>query len=401
MNSKYLRKENEENLDYAMRLVEIKKEERPDDLDWGDIVELLGLDLNKDSLRKSQDTEFGGVAVYKKMKEKQIESQPIDYQDEVKVQLQELKKERIKVADERAALNRKLRNKSRQEDLHDLAIKCAEIISDSKEINVESSNYKIENPEEKVALLTLSDLHFGLEINEFNNVYNVEIFENRINRILDKIITYMTNNKVKSIYVLGLGDYLSGIIHTTTRIENRENIVQQVVKMSEYLFQFLSILSQYAEVFYYDVNDNHGRIFPNKDESQNDDNFALFIRWYLEAKFAEQENIHIMQNTFSNEIGVVEIFGRNYGFTHGHRDKIGEIVQNLSLMTKKFYDAIFMGHCHHFEANEVHGTYIYMNGSFSGTDAYANNLRKTSNPSQNLFILNPDEGIECQYLIKL
>lgn len=401
MNSKYLRKENEENLDYAMRLVDIKKEERPDDLDWGDIVELLGLDLNKDSLRKSQDTEFGGVAVYKKMKEKQIESQPIDYQDEVKVQLQELKKERIKVADERAALNRKLRNKSRQEDLHDLAIKCAEIISDSKEINVESSNYKIENPEEKVALLTLSDLHFGLEINEFNNLYNVEIFENRLNRILDKTINYMTVNNVKSIYVLGLGDYLSGIIHTTVRIENRENIVQQVVKMSEYLFQFLSILSQYAEVFYYDVNDNHGRIFANKDESQNDDNFALFIRWYLEAKFLEQENVHIMQNTFSNEIGVVEIFGKNYGFTHGHRDKIGEIVQNLSLMTKKFYDAIFMGHCHHFEANEVHGTYIYMNGSFSGTDAYANNLRKTSNPSQNLFILNPEEGIECQYLIKL
>ena len=56
MNSKYLRKENEEDLDYAMRLIDIKKEERPDDLDWGDIVELLGLDLNKDSLRKILST---------------------------------------------------------------------------------------------------------------------------------------------------------------------------------------------------------------------------------------------------------------------------------------------------------------------------------------------------------
>ena len=30
MNSKYLIKENEEDLDYAMRLIDIKKEERPD-----------------------------------------------------------------------------------------------------------------------------------------------------------------------------------------------------------------------------------------------------------------------------------------------------------------------------------------------------------------------------------
>ena len=43
-------------------------------------------------------------------------------------------------------------------------------------------------------------------------------------------------------------------------------------------------------------------------------------------------------------------------------------MQNLSLMTKKFYDAMFLAHCHHFEANEVHGTYVYMNGTLSGTD---------------------------------
>lgn len=102
MNPKYLRKDNEDDLDYAMRLVEIKKEEKPDDLDWADITELLGLDLNKDSLRKSQDTIFGGIAVYKKMKSRNLSKEPIDYQNEMQIQLQELKKERIKLSDERA-----------------------------------------------------------------------------------------------------------------------------------------------------------------------------------------------------------------------------------------------------------------------------------------------------------
>ena len=398
MNSKYLRKENEEDLDYAMRLIDIKKEERPDDLDWGDIVELLGLDLNKDSLRKSQDTIFGGIAVYKKMKDKELISKPSDYQQEVQIQLQELKKERIRLSDERAALNRRLRNEARKESMHDLITECAQ------SLKTEYNKIKpvcVEEEFEKAAILTLSDFHFGLEINEFNNVYNADVFYQRLNKILGKTIEYIQLNKVRTLYVLGLGDYMSGIIHTTTRIENRENIVQQVIKVSEALSQMLTELNKFVEIYYYDVTDNHGRVFPNKDDWENEDNFSLFVRWYLDARFKDSEYIHIMQNTYSNEIGVVEIFGRNYAFTHGHRDKISNIVQNLSLMTKKFYDAIFMAHCHHYEANETHGTYVYMNGTLSGTDMYANNERKTSNPSQNLFILNSNDGIECQYLIKL
>ena len=398
MNSKYLRKENEEDLDYAMRLIGIKKEERPDDLDWGDIVELLGLDLNKDSLRKSQDTIFGGIAVYKKMKDKELISKPSDYQQEVQIQLQELKKERIRLSDERAALNRRLRDEARKESMHDLITECAQ------SLKTEYNKIKpvcVEEEFEKAAILTLSDFHFGLEINEFNNVYNADVFYQRLNKILGKTIEYIQLNKVRTLYVLGLGDYMSGIIHTTTRIENRENIVQQVIKVSEALSQMLTELSKFVEIYYYDVTDNHGRVFPNKDDWENEDNFSLFVRWYLDARFKDNEYIHIMQNTYSNEIGVVEIFGRNYAFTHGHRDKISNIVQNLSLMTKKFYDAIFMAHCHHYEANEIHGTYVYMNGTLSGTDMYANNERKTSNPSQNLFILNSNDGIECQYLIKL
>lgn len=398
MNSKYLRKENEEDLDYAMRLIDIKKEERPDDLDWGDIVELLGLDLNKDSLRKSQDTIFGGIAVYKRMKNKELISKPSDYQQEVQIQLQELKKERIRLSDERAALNRRLRNEARKESMHDLITECAQ------SLKTEDNKIKpvcVEEEFEKAAILTLSDFHFGLEINEFNNVYNADVFYQRLNKILGKTIEYIQLNKVRTLYVLGLGDYMSGIIHTTTRIENRENIVQQVIKVSEALSQMLTELSKFVEIYYYDVTDNHGRVFSNKDDWENEDNFSLFVRWYLDARFKDNEYIHIMQNTYSNEIGVVEIFGRNYAFTHGHRDKISNIVQNLSLMTKKFYDAIFMAHCHHYEANEIHGTYVYMNGTLSGTDMYANNERKTSNPSQNLFILNSNDGIECQYLIKL
>lgn len=399
MNKEYFRKENENELDYAMRLISKKKEERVDDLDWSDICDLIGLDLNKDSLRKSQDTEFGGLAVYNKMKERTLQDKPEDYQNEIQVQLQELKKERMKIADERAALNRRLRKEARKSDLNDLARECAEIISKNNPL-FEVKEYKIKKPLNKTALLTLGDLHFGVGIDEFNNTYNPEIFEKRFNLLLNQTISYMRINSVEQIYVLGLGDYLSGTIHNAIRIENRERIVKQVINISEALCKFLTKLSLYAPVYYYDVSDNHGRIF-SKDDNANDDNFSLFIKWYLQSRFKGAQNIYIMDNDINEEIGSIEIYGKNYGFTHGHRDKISEVVQNLSLMTKKFYDAIFVGHCHHYEATEIHGTYVFMSGTLSGTDEYANNLRKTSNPSQNLYILNPEDGIECQYIIKL
>ena len=74
MNPDYEKHSGENDLDYAMRLIAIKKELKPGDLDWCDIVELLGLDYNPDSLRKSQDSPFGGLAVYKEMQKRIINS---------------------------------------------------------------------------------------------------------------------------------------------------------------------------------------------------------------------------------------------------------------------------------------------------------------------------------------
>ena len=53
INPKYNKLDNETDYEYGLRLISIKIEEKPDDLDWSDIVELLDLDCHKDSLRKA------------------------------------------------------------------------------------------------------------------------------------------------------------------------------------------------------------------------------------------------------------------------------------------------------------------------------------------------------------
>lgn len=53
MNPKYEQKDGEDLYEYGLRLIEIKMEQKPDDLDWEDIVEATQLDCHRDSLRLS------------------------------------------------------------------------------------------------------------------------------------------------------------------------------------------------------------------------------------------------------------------------------------------------------------------------------------------------------------
>lgn len=73
INPKYNKLDNETDYEYGLRLISIKIEEKPDDLDWSDIVELLNLDCHKDSLRKAAAvTDFCGYKVMQYFKDKQV-----------------------------------------------------------------------------------------------------------------------------------------------------------------------------------------------------------------------------------------------------------------------------------------------------------------------------------------
>ena len=393
MNEKYLRKENETKLDYIIRLVKNKNEY---DLDYVELFKMaFGVELAADECRKRYYGIKMVIDELDKIKYNTISEEKV--RNELDIQLQELKKERMKISDERAALNRKLREQSRVESVYELIEKIA------KENKSEDILELPELPhnDSVVGLLTLSDIHYGLEINEFNNSYSPEICRNRMGQLSAKVIENLKLHDITDLFIFGLGDYVEGLIHNIIRIESRESVIEQVMDMCEILTEFLKLLSKYANIYYYDVTDNHGRLFENKDNNLDKDNFSLLIKWYLKNKFEDSEVVHIMDNEINESIGAVNIFGRNYCFVHGHNDKIGDIVQNLSLMTNKHYDAVFLAHSHHFEANEIHGTYVYMNGTMVGADNYSNRIRKTSNPSQNFFVVSKEDGIKCQYLIRL
>lgn len=390
----YYKKENENELEWISRIV---KNRREYDLDYTEVFKILfGLDLAPDECRKRF---YGIKMIIDKIDNIKLDTvKDKDIKDDLYLQLEEIKKEKMKVSDERSSLNRRLRESSQKESYKEIAEHCAKCISEKNPFIFDKR--KIDDYEENQAILTLSDIHYGLDINKFNNKYNPEICKERFETLKDNVIKDMDRHNIKILNVLGLGDMIEGIIHNINRVESRENLINQIIGISELISQFLNELSKKYQIYYYDVIDNHSRVFPKYDENSNEDNFALLIKWYLKSRFEGNERVIIKDNEIDESIGTLKIFNKDYCFVHGNMDKISDIVQNLSLMTKRFYDGIFIGHMHHFEANETHGTYIYMSGTFAGNDEYANNGRTTSNPSQNLFIINKD-GIFCQYLIRL
>ena len=83
----------------------------------------------------------------------------------------------------------------------------------------------------------------------------------------DKILEIAKRHEVKKVHVVGLGDLISGGIHKTVQITNKENVIDQIKVATEYLSSFCYSLTEHFEsVFFYNVSGNHSRI-DKKEES--------------------------------------------------------------------------------------------------------------------------------------
>ena len=308
MNPNYARKENENDLDYAMRLISIKKEMKPGDLDWCDIVEYLGLDYNPDSLRKSQDSQFGGLAVYKEMQKRLAANAQPELQNKLTNDIHELQKIKFAISDERSALNKQLREQSRLDNIKDIAIQCVNKMNPLEPHLVQHDKHS-----EASLVITLSDFHYGLEISEFNNNYNSAIFHKRLEYLLAECINQICqNSRIGHVIILGIGDFIAGLIHNIIRIESRENVIEQVVAVSEALADFINKISLYCPVDYYDCVGNHSRLFEDKNNSLSKESFDLLIHYILQQRFLAIDDVTIHDYTISEKIGTFSAYGKQY-----------------------------------------------------------------------------------------
>ena len=315
------------------------------------------------------------------------------------IEIDELKKEKIKLRDERNQINSLVRRITREETLKEMVI---EAVSNMDEKFKLIPIIHKDHIGEKEAILQLSDVHYGIEIDNYWNKYNPEICRKRLSKLRDEVIARCQKENVYKLHVVNLGDLISGRIHAQLRINSRLDTVTQTQHIAELLAQFLADLSTYVDIEYYDCLDNHSRIEPIKENSLDLESLARFITWYLQGRLNEFHNIFIhYKNTFAPDIIDFNVLGHDIIAVHGDKDKPSKAIQNLSLMTQNHYDMVLTAHMHHFSADESNQTLLISNGSMMGTDDYSERLRLSSYPSQNLIIVSEDNVMEILYRIVL
>lgn len=316
---------------------------------------------------------------------------------EVDMKLLELKKRQMKISDERTQVNAILRRLSREETIKDIAHDFALQMNMKGELESHGKEYIYSDScGNKSAILEISDWHYGLVCDNYWNKYDTDIAKERIRSLLNQVILRCKENSVRDIHVVNLADLIAGRIHLTLRLQSRIDVITQTMEVSELLAQFLNELSKYFCVHYYDCLDNHSRLEPNKSDSLDMETLVRITPWYLKERC---KNINIHENAFGADIINFSVNGHEVLGVHGDKDKPSDVVDNLTLMTHKHYELVLTAHRHHFSCDEKNETVVVSNGSLMGTDSYAEKLRLSSKPSQNLIFVTEQNVIDSIHRI--
>lgn len=353
------------------------------DLDWSEIIAKYNLNMASDTLRKASSTIFGGAFVKSYFQAKNAIS---DNDTAYDVQLREIRREKQKLFDERAAFNKSNRDVARLEQ--DL---------DYLEELIKGTQYKpfdiiYHNDRDKDLIVLLSDMHIGLNVEGNFGKYSSDIAKEMLGKYLGEVVDAIELYKIQNVYVILLGDFISGNIHTTVQLQNRENVIEQIQLASEMTSDFIYNIAKHCDnVIVNSVGGNHSRL-GKKDDVLRDERLDNLVMWYAEAKLGNITNVHFeVEENIDPTIAKNTIRGKIYYSVHGDYDSYSENgINKLVMMTKEFPDGgIFFGHLHHNSYDDINDIKIIRSGSFAGTgDDYTVSKRISGKPSQVMCVVD-------------
>lgn len=407
MNPRYDRREGEDLYEYGLRLIETKVEQKPDDLDWQDIIEAAGIDCHRDSLRKAASTTpYSGYAVAQYMKQKYASAgaeDKDDYMSELDRKIVEMRKEAKRFYDQRREFNKLVDHAGRAENLEDRLVMAAERLNETRPLCVERRGGL--NFGDSEAVIVLADWHYGMTADNIWERYNTEVCRQRVEVLVDEAIERIKLHRCRRLHVVILGDMAHGAIHTSARVASEELVCDQLMQVSELIAQAVGILADTVEeTVIHATYGNHLRTVQNKADNIHADNMERLIPWWLQQRLSGRDDISFPPADYY-EFLYFDVCGSKICATHGDLDNIRDAGKTLNTLFAKKYghtiDYVLLADKHHKEEFESLGIESMIVRSLCGTDEYANNKRLYSVPGQLLMIFRPGVGADAQYQIKL
>lgn len=273
------RKETENEFQYLWRLGQAKDSGLLD-MDWNGIADLMNKYFGDPDKPYSEAAWRKPYQMAKKFLENGVFNNlsEDEYFKELRLQKQEIQKEKIKTRDERNELRRVIREEARKESYKEQILRSISEFQSNPLAYDESKQFTGILKTDNDLIVSCTDIHAGIEINNYFNKFDENVLRNRFNQYLDKIFEVQLRHGSENVYVI-LSELVSGIIHNELRIENNQNLIEQFLTVTNYISEFLSELSyHFNSVNVYICPGNHSRISPKKEDSlkgENIDHLAL------------------------------------------------------------------------------------------------------------------------------
>ena len=323
----------------------------------------------------------------------------VDTLSEIDSKRIELQKERQRFFDQRAAFNKLVRERAREEELNDIITRAIERGTLPSLLPIEPQTHFDEDGGD--LLVSLCDIHFGACVSNYWCEYNSDICAKMFIYYAKKVVEIARRHQARNCIIWANGDLISGSIHHTIQVSNQENIIQQITGVSELIAQFIACLSPHFEkVSYVSVSGNHSRI-DTKERALMQERLDDLVECYLSARMQSFENVEIgYGKRIDSSMYVVDVRGKLYVGIHGDYDPSPAHIQALQTMVGAPVYAVLIGHKHHNATDIVQGIRTIMAGSFMGMDDFCVQKRIFGKPEQMVCVCNSD-GIDCFYDVAL
>lgn len=393
------RKETENEFQYLWRLGQAKDSGLLD-IDWNGIADLMNKYFGDPDKPYSEAAWRKPYQMAKKFLENGVFNNlsEDEYFKELRLQKQEIQKEKRKLYDERLDINRRLREESRLETTIEKFENMLSNVSNNRYLSYSPTISEGEND----MIVCLSDLHIGATYYGFDGTYDSLIAKERLEKYLSKIIKIQETHHTENCVCLLLGDLISGSIHKTISVTNKENVIEQVKLACEYISDFVYELGKYFKtVELRGVAGNHSRL-EDKGDALLGERLDTLILWFIKSMLKNVKNISVIDEDVDDTLSTFFVRDKLYFGVHGDFDTTTDAsISKLILWAKMTPYCVICGHKHFPAMTDVSGIKVVQSGSLGGSgDEYTRQKRLTGKPSQTVLVVN-DKGIKCCYPIEL
>lgn len=352
------------------------------DYDWSEIKDKYGINCNSDTIRKSSSTPFGGKMRSEYEKYKTGLNQNVSENSELDVKIQQLRKERIKLQTSNVERNRLDRSEARQEMYYEYVGNVVQALPLPNFQPIEDDIHHEIN-----YLVGLADVHYGAAYRSINNEYSPEETKRRFEYLTCRLIHFIQEKHITILTIVSLGDLIQGVLRLSDLKINDSSIVKATVEICRLIASMLNELSVYANIVYYhtpSANHTQLRVLNAKASELADEDLEYLMGNYIKDLCANNERIIVHLAKEGNDFIEVYIPGNEIIAMHGHQLKnIENAVKDISILHKKFYDTVLLGHYHAGKEIPSHegilgDAEVLISPSFVGSDPYSDKLYKGS-----------------------